>query len=275
VYRLDDEPPALPIVVLEPEIAPLPVMQNPRTGRFASNGNFLLLGTNVTDFPIPTFREFDAQTLEFVRDLAIDFGDKAGVVETPDGLSYLVTENRWNRVDRYDIAAGQLVGTFIAEPSSPDPYQAMKWPNDIAFGPDGYLYVSATGTWVLGVPPYGSTIGGGGVHVFDPVTGEQIGLIGHMDSVDGLTWQPAKLLGPSAIEFKPMPGDYASSGGAFGGDWRVDLGDAARFVPALAGPGVTSSDPHCLLSFDADRGGGIDLADFAAFQRVFGASTGD
>lgn len=285
VYGYEDGAPGLPEVVLEPEIVPEPVMLRPRTGRFASNGNYLLLGTsNTIGPPIPTFREFDGQTpdswpLGFVRDLAIDYGDKTGVVETPDGLFYLVSENRWDRVDRYDIASGQLLDTFIPDLPAPgdEMYEDLRWPWEIAFGPDGNVFVSAEGTYLRGIPPYmdGIDIDGGGVHVFDPVTGEQIGLIGHMDYVDGLTWQPEELLQPHGIEFKPMPGDYASAGGAFGGNWQVDLDDAARLVPALTGPGVTSSDPHSLLSFDAERDGDLDLADFAAFQCAFGATMGN
>ena len=283
VYRYQDGSPGLPEVVLEPEIAPEPVILRPTTGKFASNGNYLLLGTSTTiGPPIPTLREFDGQTpdswpLGFVRDLAIDYGDKRGVVETPDGLFYLVSENRWDRVDRYDIASGQLLDTFIAAPSSPDHYQKMRYPWDIAFGPNGNVFVSAEGTYVRGIPPYmdGIDLPAGGVHVFHPVTGDQIGLIGHMDYFGGDEWQPEKLAAPHGIEFKPMPGDYASAGGAFGGNWEIDLDDAARLVPALTGPGVTLSDPHSLLSFDAERDSDLDLADFAAFQCAFGATMGN
>jgi hypothetical protein len=272
VYRIEDGLLALPEIVLEPEIAPLPVMVNPSHGRFASNGNYLLLGTSIT-IPVPTLREFDGQTLGFVRDLAIDLGSKFGVVETPDGLSYLVTENRDNRVDCYDITTGQYTRTLIPGPSSPDPYQAMNSPFDIAFGPNGHVYVSAHGTLVQGVPPFGPTLDGGAVHEFDPATGAQIQVIGHADSFDAwLAWPADKLFHPHGMEFKPMPGDYASVGGAFGGNWRIDLDDATKLATALTGPGVLSHDPHSLLSFDANRDGDIDLMDCAAFQRLFGAT---
>jgi hypothetical protein len=289
VYRYEDGAPGLPEIVLWPEIAPEPVMYNPPYGRFASNGNYLLLGSSSTGFPRPTFREFDGQSLAFVRDLAFDVGDKEGVVETPDGLSYLVSESRYHRVDRYDIASGQLVDTFIPlnraiyDTQDPTFYEAMRSPKDIAFGPNGNVYVCASGTRVQGVPPFGTDSDAGGVHVFDPVTGEQVDLIGHMDYSNGLEWQPEKLLQPHGIEFKPMPGDYASAAGAFNGDWKVDLKDFAKFTgispftdqPVLAGPGLACKDAHARLSFDFDRDGDLDLADFAAFQCVFGTTFGE
>jgi hypothetical protein len=287
VYRFEDGSRGPPEIVLEPEIAPEPVMLKPGTGKFASNGNYFLMGLSIT-VPRPTFREFDGQTLALVRDLAIDNGAKFGFVEAPDGLFYLVTEIS-SRIDRYDIASGQLVNTFIprnpalGDSQDPEFYEAMHGPVDIAFGPDGNLYVCAALTWVQGVPPFGVDFDGGGVHVFDPVTGEQVDLIGHMDYFNGLEWQPEKLLQPHGMEFKPMPGDYASAGGAFNGDWTVDLKDFAKFTgispftdqPVLAGPGLACKDAHALLSFDFDRDGDLDLADFAAFQRVFGTTFGE
>ncbi len=292
VYRFEDGSPGPPEVVLEPEIAPVPVMVNPQTGRFASNGNFLLLGTTL-GAPVPTFREFDGQTLAFVRDLAIPaVSTKRGVIETLDGSSYLVSESlpEDGRVDRYDIATGQLAGTFIPRnPAQDDPqdpmfYQAMRTPWDIAFGPNGHLYVSADHTWVQGLFPRNDD-SVGGVHEFDPVTGAQIQVIGHADSHDsnGVGWPADKLRNPHGIEFKPMPGDYASSGGAFGGDWQVDLNDFAKLTgvspftgqPVFTGPNVPGKDAHALLSFDFDRDNDLDLKDYAAFQRAFGTTLSD
>jgi len=290
VSRLDDEPPALPVVVLEPEIAPVPVMVNPPRGRFASNGNFLLLGTSI-QVPRPTFREFDGQTLAFVRDMAIDLGDKTGVLETLDGCCYLVAESKGEtRVDSYDIATGQLAGTFIppspglGDAQHPLFFEAMDLAMDIAFGPNGHFYVSAFDTPVPGIPPaldWGiDYLGMGAVHEFDGVTGEQVGMIGRNTFYNGSVTDPTKLWEPNGIEFKPMPGDYASAGGAFQGDWQVGLDDLAKFTgvspftgePVFGGPNVSCNDPHALLSFDQDRDGDLDLADFAAFQRVFGSS---
>ena len=73
-------------IVLWPE----PPLAGPDKGRFASNGNYLLVGKSFLA-PIPTFSEYDGWTFELVQHIAIDTGRKEGVVETLDGASYLVS----------------------------------------------------------------------------------------------------------------------------------------------------------------------------------------
>ncbi len=83
---------------------------------------------------------------------------------------------------------------------------------------------------------------------------------------------------PIGIAFKPLPGDYTAAGGAWQGDWKIDLADYARFAEisnftrqkVFNGPNVECFDAHVLLSFDFDRDIDIDLKDFARFQRDFG-----
>ncbi len=217
VYELD------PIQggVLGPVLFPEPPMLNPQFGRFAANGNYLLIGSTAMT-PLPTLREFDGQTLAFVRDIAVDLGAKYGVVETLGGCCYLVSELRLDgghRIDQYDIATGDFVGTAIprapaqGNPAAPGFFQAMNSPADLAIGPNGHLFVVGFATPVQ--TPNGDSPRGA-VHEFDLATQKQVRLIGQDDAFDYL--DPERLNRPAGLEFKPLPGDYGSSGGAFQGN---------------------------------------------------------
>ncbi len=277
-------------------VSPSPPMEGPGYARFLSNGNYLMLGQAGMS-PLPTVREYDPSTIPFtfVRDLVVEsISLRAGVIETPDGCCYLLTELAFGQrnVDQYDIATGTFLGEVIPRPEclyygpgdplhDPECYfNAIDGPCDLAYGPNGHLYVS--GEWtprsLPSEPPYYS-YAGGAIHEFDPVTFEQIQCFGGQEED---TWPPApdRIYQGAGIEFKPLPGDYASAGGAFNGDWVVDLDDFAKFAgvspfsgePVFTGPNVPGLDAHALLSFDFDRDNDIDLADFAAFQRAFGTS---
>ena len=142
----------------------------------------------------------------------------------------------------------------------------------MAIGPSGHLYVSAEDTFVPDIAPF-DYFSMGAIHELDLQTGQQIRVIGRQNFFGcGSCTDPQRLWEPHGIEFKPMLGDYASAGGAFNGDWQVDLADFEKLQGGFTGPGSLSMDPHRLLSFDADRDGDLDLEDFAAFQRRFGTS---
>lgn len=285
VFRIDRTSSACLGTVLEPA----PPMDSNDTGRFASNGRYLLLGSSHGG-PKETFNEYDGSTYQFVRNNAFDTGHKAGVIESPDHSHYLVSEERFNhnRIDLYDIATGQLDRTLVArsqcldDPTNPCFFEVLNGPWDLAYGPNGHLYVSGSQTFVPAYPGV-DYLSMGAIHEFDPQTGEQVAMFGQHDYFDGVTLDPERLYIPHGIEFKPMPGDYASAGGAFNGDWVVDLNDFEKFLgnspfstePVFTGPDVPGKDAHALLSFDFDRDNDIDLADFAAFQRAFGSSIGD
>ena len=56
--------------------------------------------------------------------------------------------------------------------------------------------------------------------------------------------------------------------GDFNHDNHAAFDDFAALAPCFAGPDVTGPTPACLCAFDIDADDDLDLADFAAFQRV-------
>ena len=274
----------------------------PNTGRFASHGNYLLLGkANLS--PAPVLQEYEPApdgTLMFKRTLHVEsFADKYNLIETPDG-GYLITDLLHSRVDRCDIDTGLFLDVFL--PRSPcldlgpqlppqcdaaDPcyWDAMNVPVDLAYGPDGRLYVSSEQT---AVPTDASWMefslckwNLGAVHVFDPQTGEQVQVIGKNGIQSfAVVGDPEHLYKPQGIEFKPLPGDWGASGAAYQGDWNVDEADLARFLVALEDNRRTVGSESSLflaanlLSFDFDRNGAIDCADWPPFAAAFEASRG-
>jgi hypothetical protein len=76
------------------------------------------------------------------------------------------------------------------------------------------------------------------------------------------------------MEFKPYPGDFASAGGSFHGDWVIDENDRTRFIAALDGTSPGYLTGANLLSFDMNRDGAIDCADWPLFAAAFEASSG-
>ncbi len=283
---------------------PGPPMIGKLKARFASNGNCLVLG-NALASPVPTFREYDPSTplWTLVQNIAIDSNATTeGVIETPDSCCYLVADTVPNHIERFDIAANEFLDVFIprspcldmgpwlpdCEGSNPDfdpcYWDAMDSPFDLAYGPNGHLYISATKTHVPtddawqqdGVCQFAM----GAVHEFDPVTGEQIQVIGKADvqpggaeggvGVDPTTIYLAGTGG--GIEFKPLPGDFGSSGAAFQGDWVVDDYDLQGFIEALLGTGQPNMTAANLLSFDFDRDGVVGGKDIPAFVQAYGTS---
>jgi hypothetical protein len=273
--------------------SPSPPMYFPKEVRFTSRGTCFILGqADLT--PLATVREYDATTFDVVRDLLVEAGaNRVDILETPDGWSYLLADVRaqsHNNVERYDIVSGAFLGELI--PESPciwdapwwpdcdqgDPcfWDAMDGPSDLAYGPNGHLYVSGQHTpspGDTGWQEFGNcSFSTGAVHEFDPTTGEQIRVIGKnvITRYPNNPSDPTKIFEIMGIEFKPLPGDWGSSGSAFQGDWVVDEQDFARFAAALDGSAPSWTTAANLQSFDFDHDNGIDLADFAAFQRAFG-----
>jgi hypothetical protein len=266
--------------------SPSPPMVTPNHGRFTSHGTYLVLGYAAVT--VPTVREYDATTFAFIRDLVVEsLANRRGVLETPGGGSYLVTQgiSYGDRVDEFDVATGALLGMFIP----PDPclslpwcpcddpdscyFDAMQSPVDLAYGPNGHLFVSAEETPVWEYRPAGGCCDWrGAVHEFDPETGEQIRVIGKQ-AVGGQV-NPTMFDQPAGIEFKPLPGDFGMSGAAFQGDWVVNEIDLARFVAALDGSAPAWTTAANLLSFDQERDGEVDCGDWPAFRAAFLASSG-
>jgi hypothetical protein len=275
-------------------VSPSPPMHAPEFCRFTSSGTYLAMGQG-NGSPVPTVREYDGTTFAFIRDVAVeDDTSREGVLETPDRCCYLVSDAgpSRNNVEKFDIVTGELLGVSVPENpclflgpqagcagADPCHWDAMDGPADMAYGPNGHLYVSAErtqtptgpGWYALGVCEKAT----GAVHEFDPQTGEQIRVIGHLQAPIPYPRNPAdptKFYQCDGIEFKPLPGDWGSSGSAFQGDWVVDEQDFARFAAALDGTAPTWTTAANLQSFDFDHDNDLDLADFAAFQRAFGTS---
>ena len=290
-------------------VAAAPPMINPFHARFASNGNFLVTG-NTLGSPRPTIRAYDGQTFELLNEW-VDNGDKNGLQETPDGCCYAVVERDLARIELYDIDSLQFVNTLIPGPPEPnnedndgdgfpdDPHPCgnadggfavvdpeacwarIDQPYDLAYGPNGHLFVAALNTMVPSPSMITGSFSMGAVHEFDPATGTQVRVIGQQDFFSGNgNVAPDKLYRAVWIEFKPMAGDFSSSGSAFPGDWRVDENDLARFATALHDNRKTVGleAPHFiaanLQSFDMNHDGVVDCVDWPAFADAFEASSG-
>ncbi|MCG8405758.1 MAG: hypothetical protein MI923_11220, partial [Phycisphaerales bacterium] len=272
-----------------------PPMRSPRFGRFTSNGKYLLLGAAQLS-EVPTFREYDPNTVPFQllqNNLVETAARKVGVIETPDGFSYLLSDIDFtrNRVEKYEIATGNVsvviprsscLDSFDQSTCTADPCYwggFVNSPNDLAYGPNGNLYVCSFSTpvatnvvWAEHGP---CAFDMGAVFEIDPNTYEQIRIIG----LSGTQVWPSvgdreHLHGPSAIEFKPLPGDWGNSGAAFQGDWMVNENDLNRFVAAVDGTAENHTHAANLLSFDLDRDGVVACADWPAFAAAFEASSG-
>jgi len=268
-----------------PGLVMMPPMVKPYEARWASNGNLLVIGDTMGS-PVPTLREYEydagSDSYEVIAEV-VDLGEKFGIVESLDGLFYDVVESNWHRVDRYSTDPLVLVDTLVPTaacmdlPPNPPPcaFEAMRSPFDLVYAPDGHLLVSARETAVPDPRPGSGYYMAGAIHQFDPATGDQLSIIGKLDFWDGKPPNVERLWRPFGMAFKPMPCDYASARGTFSGDWVVDLADCEKLTANMLGPGLQPTNPHALLSFDNDRDGDIDLADFAAFQRAFGSSLSD
>jgi hypothetical protein len=221
--------------------SPSPPMHTPRRARFTSNGNYLI-GGQTGGSPVPTIREYDGTTFELTRDFAVEAGtSRYGFLETADGCCYLASRSNGQHVDKFDITTAEHLGEFIprspcldmgpqlpapdCDPIDPCYWEAMKGPTDMAYGPNGHLYVCANDTPLELAESWHKRgycqFAVGAVHEFDPVTGDQIQVIGKQGIFEfpWLASAPERSYKPEAIEFKPMPGDFGSSGAAFGGDW--------------------------------------------------------
>lgn len=260
----------------------VPPMVGHLFGGFASNGNYLVAG-QTQGGPVPTLREYDPVTFALIHE-HINNSANGRFVEWWDG--YYVPDRRDSpEVKRYSLATLEYLDTPIQSSpcypggcGAPDVccFEMMNNPLDVAFSPNGNMLVVANKS----ATPCPGCTGGfyptGAVHEFDYATGDQIRLIGRQGFRESTTGDldPQQLIGPEAMEFKPLPGDYASSGGAFQGDWVIDENDLAHFGNAFSGAGSLQINPHYRLSFDFDRDGDIDCDDWPAFRAAFLASSG-
>ncbi len=257
----------------------VPPMDGRLYGKFVSNGNYLVAGSSGMS-PVPIIREYDPVTFQLIHE-HIGIGSNAFFVEWWDG--YYVAERISHQIKRYSLETLEHLDTpirtspcFPCGPVELCCFEMMNGPFDVAFGPNGNLFVLANKTPV----PCPGCVGGhyprGAVHEFDPLTGNQIRLIGRQGFRESTTgdWDPQQLNGPEAMEFKPLLGDYAGSGAAFQGDWVIDERDLTHFGSAFSGAGNVQINPHYRLSFDFDRDEDIDCDDWPAFQAAFLASSG-
>ena len=284
-YRFDYASSTWAFVSDTPGLVMTPPMVKPYEARWASNGNLLVIGDTLGS-PVPTLREYEynagSGSYEAIAEV-VDTGEKFGIVESPDGLFYDIVESNWHRVDRYSTNPLVFSGTLVPVaacmdlPANPPPcaFEAMRSPFDLVYAPNGPLLVTARSTVVPDPTPGFGFFRAGAIHEFDPATGGQLSIIGKLDFFDTKSPDVERLWRPFGMAFKPMPSDYASARGTFSGDWVVDLADGAKLAENLLGPGLQPTNPHALLSFDNDRDGDMDLADFAAFQRAFGSSLSD
>ncbi|MCG8409496.1 MAG: hypothetical protein MI923_30190 [Phycisphaerales bacterium] len=281
----------------------MPPMRSPRVGRFASNGKYLLLGAAQVS-AIPTFREYDPEEIpfQFLSNNIIESGArKVGVIETLNGAGYLLSDidGERNRVERYDIATGNI-SIVIPRSTCPESYvqstctaDPCYWegflnsPNDLAYGPNGNLFICSFSAPVAADADWRDLanqcrFGMGAVLEFDPNTYEQIRVIGKAGTqifkfgVGG----PDHLYNPTALEFKPLPGDWGSSGSAFQGNWQIDEDDLDRFAVALADNRLTLGNTAPLFlaanlqSFDMDLNNEVSCGDWPAFAVAFETSRG-
>ena len=279
------------LAFLDIPLTATPEMERPYHGRFASNGHYVITG-ETNGSPRPTIREYDGQTFELRKEW-IDNGDKRGFVETPDGLFYAVTERNLDRIDLYDVNTLQFVSTLISSPevlvpspcATEPPYHVVHDPElcwsrvnqiyDVAYGPNGHVFVVSRNTMVPRQNHVTGAFSMGAVHEFDPATGEQIRVIGRQDSFAEIVDQERdKLYKPAWLRFKPLPGDYTGVGTAWQGNWVIDEYDRDRFITAIDGSAPLRDHPANLLSFDMNRDGVVDCADWSAFAAAFEASSG-
>ena len=186
-----------------------------------------------------------------------------GFIRMPDGGHWLVTYLNGalhSQIRTYDGATGALLDILVDfGPSVPF---GLFTPVDLAYGPDGNLFVSSLITYIPDIAKFR-----GAIHKYDGDTFEALSVFGFQTPGpvrDDELWKPR------GLEFKPLPGDFG--GELSGGDWDVDADDLVELAARFTGPGVQTVDAHALVAFDSDRDGDLDLADYAAFQRAFGTS---
>ncbi len=273
----------------------LPAMRTPEKGRFAVDGSFLLTA-NAASLgcpPLPAIRRYGGESFAMMQEVLVECVTYTNLLQSADGASLLVA-NSWGRgqIDRHDSATLERLETIAGPHACNGPngldcvggdpcyWGAMDLPVDLAYGPNGNLYVCADKTHVptdsaaqnLGQCEFAM----GAVHEINPLTGVQVRVIGrhpilHYPFVGA---DPTSLYVPSSIEFKPLPGDFGSSGSAFQGDWLINEYDLARFAAALDGSSSPLMTAANLQSFDFNRDGVIDCADWPPFAAAFQTSSG-
>lgn len=302
---------AAPYDYVGPVASPSPPMTSPAYGRFASTGRYWILGN--ANGLIPTVREYDPTKVPFtlVRDMIIESNvRRAGILETPDGCCFLISEvtGSRNNIEKYTIGTDEMMSEFVEvvvpsqnpclalgprlpacgepiEGQCPNFWDAMDGPSDMAWGPNGNLYVTSQRTRVptdMKWLEFGAqcSFSMGAVHEFNPDTGEQIRVIGKAGTQffpvvgGGGAGMRDRLYVPGGLEFKPLPGDFGSSGAAFQGDWLVDENDLSRFAAAVDGSAPAHTLAANLLSFDLDRANGVTCDDWPAFITAFELSSG-
>ena len=257
-------------------------MYHSRRIRFGPEGYLLLSSDSVCDDDEPGLAAFDPVTGELVRVLfsgeagPFCFGH-VGFVYEPMTNTVLMADTGQSAVNRYSFATGAKLETVI-DVDPPFAPGDLKIAEDLAWGPNGNLYVVADSTLTAlpNMECYSPTCSGenpltiqlGAVHEFDGATYEQVRVFGY-----GHQWEdewaqlprPHELWHPCSISFKPLAGDWG--GGTAGGDFKLDAWDYDRFVEAFNGG--SNNRTNDLIAFDADGDGDVDCDDWPAFQQAW------
>lgn len=221
--------------------------------KFGPNGNLYITNTQrPVDGPNGGVYAFDGQTgacigngqqlvlppLDLLASRALEFSPHDGNLvlpwrspTVPPGLA-LVTA--------HDPLTGALLDTPI-----PPPAGDIEQASASCFGPGGHLYVAGI---------LDNSSGTQYIFEYDLLTGQSIGTFAsHGTSGDT----------HAEILFKPLLGDAD-------GSWSIDAADASGFAACFTGDGVPPFNNNC-LTFDHDRDGDVDCADWDAFKLAWTA----
>lgn len=244
--------------------------------RFGPAGNLVVASDGVCASDEPAISVIDPLTGELLRVLAWHPGGPdcigyCGFVYERATNTLLAVFNAFDRVDRFDFAAGGLLETLIDIDGGGPGNADQMW--DLAWGPTGNLFVCAkfTTTYLPNVECYSPGCESGispqklgAMHEYDGATYEQVRVFGYAhDRETEWNFKPRshELFNPVSISYKPLPGDWG--GDTAGGDFVVDMWDFDRFVEAYYG--TSNNKANDLIAFDADRDGDIDCDDWPAF----------
>ncbi|MBI5431870.1 MAG: NHL repeat-containing protein [Planctomycetes bacterium] len=188
----------------------------------------------VASFAKDSIFEYDGRTGAFVRVLVAPNlgqlnGPDAGMTIGPDG--HLYVPSYWtNQVKRFSLADGAYLGNFPLAAGS-----GLSRPRTVAFGPNGWVYVTSEGNDRVLVFDATSGVFVKALVVDDPLTAP--------DETGGLD-------APTGLAFGPDGRLYVASGNT-DGVLRYDATSGA-FVDVFVTPGAGGSDFPTFLAFRPD-----------------------
>jgi glucose/arabinose dehydrogenase len=174
-----------------------------------------------------------------------------GMAFTPDGSRLLVASHGTNAVLAYDAQTGQSLGVF----SQGTLNGKLNGPWGIRVGPDGNVYVSASGRGEAAPPPHQFHLTDPRVFMYDGRTGLLIRAFVQRPGSD--------LRFPRGLDFIPGDGYDCNRNGI--PDW-CDI--ASGFSRDRNGNGIPD-ECEDLCYADCDENGRLDVFDFLCFQNAF------